>query len=151
MVALLAALGRDARVRAFVAKLLLAFVPAAVVGVLLHDWIFTVLFGPLPVAAALAIGGVLLIVIDRPPVSERRTRVIEDVTWGQALAIGCAQVAALWPGMSRSGATSIGGLLAGLSRSAALEFSFFLAIPTLGAASVFALWQSRHVLAVADL
>jgi undecaprenyl-diphosphatase len=118
---------------------------------LFHRWIVTVLFGPLPVAAALAIGGVLLIVIDRPSMGEGRTLELEDVTWRQALAIGCVQVAALWPGMSRSGATIIGGLLAGLSRSAALEFSFFLAIPTLGAASLFALWGSRDALAVADL
>jgi undecaprenyl-diphosphatase len=65
--------------------------------------------------------------------------------------VGCAQVASLWPGFSRSGATIIGGLVAGLSRSTALEFSFFLAIPTLGAASVFALWEARHELVTADL
>lgn len=151
LVALARALGRDARARAFVAKVLLAFVPAALVGAWLHRSIVTLLFGPLPVATALALGGVLLIVIDRPSPGGDRTPVLEDVTWRQALAIGCVQVAALWPGMSRSGATIIGGLLAGLSRGAALEFSFFLAIPTLGAASLFALWQARHELAVADL
>jgi undecaprenyl-diphosphatase len=73
------------------------------------------------------------------------------VSFSQAFVIGCAQVASLWPGVSRSGATIIGALLAGLSRAAALEFSFFLAIPTLGAASLYALWDARHDLVAADL
>lgn len=145
-----AALPHDAGARAFVAKVMLAFVPAAVAGLLLHRWIVRVLFGPLPVAAALALGGVLLIAIDRPRDRPAVTLTLEQVTWAQALAIGCVQVASLWPGMSRAGATIIGGLLAGLSRRAALEFSFFLAMPTLGAASVFALWQARALLAAAD-
>jgi undecaprenyl-diphosphatase len=148
--AIAAALPHDAAARAFVAKVMLAFVPAAVAGLLFHRWIVRVLFGPLPVAAALALGGVLLITIDRPRARPAGTLAAEQVTWAQALMIGCIQVAALWPGMSRAGATIIGGLLAGLSRSAALEFSFFLAMPTLGAASVFALWQARTLLAAAD-
>ena len=149
--AIAAALPYDAGARAFAAKVMLAFVPAAVAGLLFHRWIVRVLFGPLPVAAALALGGVLLIAIDRPRDRPAVTLVLEQVTWGQALAIGCVQVASLWPGMSRAGATIIGGLLAGLSRSAALEFSFFLAMPTLGAASVFALWQARALLEAADV
>ncbi len=148
---LAAGMRREPRARAFAAKVLLAFLPAAVVGLLLHDWIEQVLFGSLPVAAALAVGGVLLLVIDRPDRREAETRTIDDVSWRQAFLIGCAQVASLWPGMSRSGATIIGGLLAGLTRAAALEFSFFLAIPTLGAASVFALWKARHALTAADV
>jgi undecaprenyl-diphosphatase len=150
LLAVAAALPREAAARAFAARILLAFVPAAVVGLLLHDWIVRVLFGPLPVAAALAAGGAALVAIDRPGARAARTESIEDVGWSQALVIGCVQVAALWPGMSRSGATIIGGLLAGLSRTAALEFSFFLAIPTLGAASLFALWSNREVLEAGD-
>jgi len=135
----------------FVGKLFVAFLPAAVVGLLFHHWIVRVLFGPLPVAAGLAAGGVLLLAIDRPSRPAARTTTIDAVTWMQAFLVGCAQVASLWPGVSRSGATIIGALLAGLSRSAALEFSFFLAIPTLGAASLFALWEARHDLASADV
>ena len=142
---------RDPKAQAFVGKVLLAFVPSAVVGLLAHKWIVRVLFGPLPVAVGLAVGGVLLLVIDRPGRPPGRTTSVDDVTWGQAFLVGCAQVASLWPGMSRSGSTIIGALLAGLVRSTALEFSFFLAIPTLGAASVYALWEARHDLVAADL
>lgn len=142
---------REPRAQAFIGKLVLAFLPAAVVGLLLHKWIKTVLFGPLPVAGALAVGGILLLAIDRPNRPAPRSLVVDDITWGQAFLVGCAQVASLWPGFSRSGATIMGGLLAGLSRAAALEFSFFLALPTLGAASVFALVEARHELVAADV
>ena len=151
LLGLTTALPRDPRAQAFAAKIAIAFVPAAVVGLLVHGWIVDVLFGPLPVAAALAFGGVALIVIDRPDRPPAHTLDIEEVSWGQAFAIGCAQIASLWPGMSRSGATIVGGLIAGLSRPAALEFSFFLAIPTLGAASLFALWHVRGSLDRADV
>lgn len=151
LLGLLRALPRDPEARAFAAKVLLAFVPAAVVGLLAHERIVALLFGPLPVAAALAVGGLALIAIDRPGRKPPATEHMEAVGWGQAFAIGCVQVLALWPGISRSGATILGGLLAGLSRTAALEFSFFLAIPTLGAASVFALWKDRALLHAADV
>ncbi len=151
LVAIVTALPRSAAARALVAKLLLAFLPAAVVGLLFHHWIKEMLFAPLPVAVALAVGGVAIVSIDRPRSLTPMTHVVDDVTWRQALMIGCVQVLALWPGMSRSGATIIGGLLAGLSRTAALEFSFLLALPTLGAASVFALWEARHALTAADV
>lgn len=142
---------RESRAQVFIGKLFVAFLPAAVVGLLFHHWIVRVLFGPLPVAAGLAAGGVLLLAIDRPTRPAARTTTIDDVTWSQAFLVGCAQVASLWPGVSRSGATIIGALVTGLSRSAALEFSFFLAIPTLGAASVFALWEARHDLVAVDV
>jgi undecaprenyl-diphosphatase len=151
LLAIASRLGSDPGARAFVGKIFVAFLPAAVVGLLLHHWITRVLFGPLPVAAALAGGGALLIAIDRPGRDPGGAGTLEDVSWSQALTVGLVQVAALWPGMSRSGATVIGGLLAGLSRRVALEFSFFLAIPTLGAASVFALWEARKVLAARDV
>ncbi len=151
LLAIVTRLPSDARAREFVAKVLAAFVPAAVVGLLFHHWITRVLFGPLPVAAALAVGGAFLIAIDRPGRTTPGTGGdVEDVTWTQAAVVGLVQIAALWPGMSRSGATIIGGLLAGLTRRVALEFSFFLAIPTLGAASLFALWEARHALDASD-
>lgn len=142
---------REPAAQAFVGKLLVAFLPAAIVGLLFHHWIVRVLFGPVPVAVGLAAGGVVLLLVDGPNRPVGRTTSVDDVTWGQAFFIGCAQAAALWPGVSRSGATIIGALVAGLARPAALEFSFFLAIPTLGAASVFALLEARHVLATADV
>src|SRR5947209_1569168 len=89
LLTLVAALPRDHHARAFVAKIALAFFPAAVVGLLLHDWIVDVLFGPLPVAAALAFGGALLIAIDRPERAAAITRDMEQVSWGQAFGIGC--------------------------------------------------------------
>lgn len=150
LLGLAAALGSDERARNFVAKIALAFVPAAVIGLAFHDWIVAVLFAPLPIAVALAVGGIAFLIVDGPGTRPVETEALEAVTWRQAFLIGVAQVAALWPGISRSGSTILGGLAVGLSRSAALEFSFFLAIPTLGAASVFALWESRDHLAAAD-
>jgi undecaprenyl-diphosphatase len=150
LLAIARALPADAAARAFAGKVFVAFLPAALAGLVLHRWIVRVLFGPLPVAIALAVGGALLILIDRPGRDRRDGRTVDEVTWRQALIVGVVQVAALWPGMSRSGATIIGGLIAGLSRSTALEFSFFLAIPTLGAASLFALWESRTILSGHD-
>jgi undecaprenyl-diphosphatase len=150
LLAIATRLSDDAGARAFVGKVLIAFVPAAIVGLLFHHWIVRVLFGPLPVAAALAVGGALLVAIDRPGRERHDGGTLESVTWTQALVVGLVQITALWPGTSRSGATIIGGLLAGLSRRVALEFSFFLAIPTLGAASVFALWEARKVLDASD-
>jgi len=82
---------------------------------------------------------------------ELGTARMEDVSWRQALAVGCAQVAALFPGFSRSAATILGGLLVGMSRSVATEFSFYLAIPTLGAASLYSLLKALPVLGAADI
>lgn len=146
----LVALAADARgrpaARAFVGKVLLAFVPAAAVGLLAHRWIERVLFTPGFVAAMLAVGGVALIAIDRPERSEGLAD-LERMSWGQALAIGFGQALALLPGMSRSASTILAGLLVGLDRRAATDFSFLLALPTLYAASLYALWNARASLA----
>jgi len=124
--------------RAFGMKILLAFLPAAVVGGLIHDFISDRLFGPLPVAAALITGAILIFVVERfhPPM---RTHHADDISWRQALLIGVAQCFAMWPGFSRSAATILGGLTVGLDRRAAVEFSFFLAIPTMFAATTYSL------------
>jgi len=108
----------------------IAFLPAAVLGFLLDDFIEAHLLSPVPVAIALVVGGLILLVIERKP---RTPAVYEvhDIDWKRALAIGFFQCLAMLPGTSRSGATIVGGMLLGASRSAAAEFSFFLAVPTM--------------------
>jgi undecaprenyl-diphosphatase len=150
----LLAVGRDARhsaeARAFVLRLFVAFVPAAVAALALHDWISEHLFGPRTVALALIVGAVLIFVVEAAPLRVR-TDVAERTGWAQAAGIGLAQCLALWPGFSRSGATILGGMCCGLSRRAATEFSFLLAIPTLGAATVYDLAKNAGHLAPGDL
>lgn len=129
----------------FILRVLMAFLPAAVVGLLAHDWIEANLFRPGTVAVSLILGGILILLLDGPG---RRGGLanFQDVTLGQALGIGCGQVLSLMPGVSRAGATILTGLVVGLDRRAATEFSFFLALPTMYAACLFALWKSRHEL-----
>src|SRR5215472_5512188 len=134
---------RQAAARLFLLKILIAFVPAAVVGLVAHHWIEDHLFVPGFVATTLLVGGVLILIIDGP----RRGGGLVDLdrmSFGQAIAIGAGQVLSLLPGVSRSGATIIAGLLTGMQRRAATEFSFFLALPTMYAACLFALWKARH-------
>jgi len=129
--------------------LLVAFVPAALTGLLLGKTIKRLLFGPLPVAAALAVGGIVMIVVERV----RKTRKVEGlvgtehVTLKRAFLIGCGQCFALWPGMSRSMSTIVAGQLSGLSTATAAEFSFLLSVPTLGAATLYEIYKGRHELA----
>jgi undecaprenyl-diphosphatase len=136
-------LGRDDDSRRFVLNLLLAFLPAAVVGGLLHGFIKQVLFSPLVVAIALIVGGIAILLVERLAPAPR-VHHIEGISPGLALKIGLAQTLALIPGVSRSGATIMGGMACGLSRQAATEFSFFLAIPVMFAATAYDLaknWQ----------
>jgi undecaprenyl-diphosphatase len=123
-------------------NLVVAFVPAAVLGLAAGGLIKQYLFKPVPVALAFIIGGVIILLVDR---GNRPARVqsTQAMTWLDALKVGCAQCFALIPGTSRSGATIIGGMLFGLSRPAATEFSFFLAVPTLIAAGAYDSWQNR--------
>ena len=125
-------------VRRFWLNIVLAFVPAAAVGLLLGDYIERVLFSPQVVAVSLIVGGVVLWVVEAIP---RRpvTHEASHITVRQALIVGLAQLAALVPGVSRSGATIVGGMLSGLDRPAATGFSFYLAIPTLGVATLYSL------------
>lgn len=134
----------------FIANLIVAFIPAAVLGLLFGSAIKSHLFYPVPVAIALVVGGVVILWVER---RKMRVRVesVDDMTWRDALKIGLAQSFALIPGTSRSGATIIGGMLFGLSRRAATEFSFFLAVPTLIAAGVYDLFKNRHLLDASDL
>jgi undecaprenyl-diphosphatase len=129
--------------RRFLLHVLIAFLPAAVVGLLAHRWIEEHLFSVGTVATSLIVGGVLIFVIDGPGRRGSVSRVT-DVTLPQAVSVGLGQVLSLIPGVSRAGATILTGLVVGLERRAATEFSFFLALPTLYAACLFTLWKSRH-------
>lgn len=131
-------------------NLIVAFIPAAVLGLLFGGYIKQFLFSPVPVALAFIVGGVIILLVDR---GNRVARVesTRAMTWKDALKVGLAQCFALIPGTSRSGATIIGGMLFGLSRPAATEFSFFLAVPTLVAAGGYDLWRQRSLFSFDDL
>lgn len=137
-------LGRDAAGRRLFINLVIAFLPAAVLGLLLDDWIEARLFYAVPVLMALALGGVYMMLVDRWRARRREeegepARQITDLTWKQALMIGLFQVVAMWPGTSRSMMTITGGVFAGLRPREAAEFSFLLGLPTLGGACVYKL------------
>lgn len=132
--------------RRFWLGVLLAFLPAALVGFLLGDLISQYLFKPTVVASSLIVGGVVMWLVEsRPQRSEAVS--VEQVRPMQALTIGVIQLLALVPGVSRSASTIIGGMLTGLSRPAATEFSFYLSMPTLGAASLYSLLKHRDEVA----
>lgn len=139
----------DPRSRRFAKAVILAFLPAAVVGVFAHDFIKAVLFSPLVVSVALIVGGVILVLVERF-VPKPRIHEVEDFSAGLALKIGCYQVLSMIPGVSRAGATIVGALLLGVDRRAAAEFSFFLAIPTMLGASALDLFKSRDLLTMND-
>jgi len=145
----LAGLAGDPAARRFAANLVVAFLPAAVLGLAFGSVIKAHLFHAVPVAAAFIVGGLIILWVERLP---RRTTVesVDDMTWQDALKVGLAQSLALIPGTSRSGATIIGGMLFGLSRRAATEFSFFLAVPTLIAAGAYDLYKHRALLNSGD-
>jgi len=134
-------LGKNPAGRALLIKLFVAFLPAAVLGLLFDDLIETHLFHPTPVIAALALGGVWMIVLGRGARRETDDSVDElaALPLRTAFFIGCFQVVAMWPGTSRSMMTIAGGTLLGLSPKRAAEFSFLLGLPTLGGACVYKL------------
>ncbi len=152
--AVLAGLTSDPKQQKFVINLIVAFLPAAILGLLFSKKIKEYLFAPVPVALAFIVGGFVILWVEnrnkeRPAAA--RIESVDDMSVMDAFKIGCAQAFALIPGTSRSGATIIGGMLFGLSRKAATEFSFFLAIPTLLAATVYSVYKERALLSVADL
>ena len=124
-------------------NLIVAFMPAAVLGLLFGGWIKARLFHAVPVAIAFIVGALVIFWVEGRRVSRVRVENTRDMTWLDALKIGFAQCFALIPGTSRSGATIIGGMLFGLSRKAATEFSFFLAVPTLVAAGLYDFYKHR--------
>ena len=135
----------DPGARRFTAAVVLAFLPAAVIGVFAHGFIKRVLFSPWVVCVALILGGIAILLIERV----RRVPVHHDIERFPprlALGIGACQVLAMVPGVSRSGSTIMGALLLGVDRRAATLFSFFLAIPTMMGATVYDLWKNRDTL-----
>lgn len=134
----------------FVKNLLIAFLPAAILGFLFHKKIEHYLFSPITVAIALILGGLAILLIEKNSLKPNTTH-IDDISPKQALQIGLAQALALFPGVSRSGATILGGMIFGLSRTIATEFSFFLAIPIMLGATALDLLKGRHLLSTADL
>jgi undecaprenyl-diphosphatase len=133
----------DSGARRFVLAVLVAFLPAAVLGALLHDFIKEVLFTPWVVVVSLIVGGVLILVLER--IAPRaRYRTVEGLPMTTALGIGFCQCLAMIPGVSRSGATILGGEMLGVDRRTATEFTFYLAIPTMLGATVLDLWKARH-------
>ena len=144
---------RDIAAKRFVVNLLVAFLPAVVLGLAFGKAIKAHLFKPIPVALAFIIGAFIIIWIEKRQRRIMYSRVdsVDDMSVMDALKVGLAQCFALIPGTSRSGATIIGAMAFGLSRRAATEFSFFLAIPTLFGATVYSLYKERALLSAADL
>jgi undecaprenyl-diphosphatase len=146
-------LARSARVdvgsRRLITNLCIAFLPAALVGFLAHEWIKARLFNPTVVAAALIAGGVIILLIERWA-PRPRVHELTQMPSGTAFGIGVAQVLSLIPGTSRSGATIMGGYVLGLSRVAATEFSFFLAVPVMLVATIYDLLKSSDTLTPDD-
>lgn len=141
-------LGKDPDGLALFVRIVVAFLPAAVLGVLLEPIIDAHLFRPAPVIAALALGGVWMIALGRghrrkaAPVEEEGVDALATMPLKTAFFIGCFQVVAMWPGTSRSMMTIAGGTLLGLAPRRAAEFSFLLGLPTLGGACVYKLWKN---------
>ena len=160
--ATVAGLGSDPVARRFALNVLIAFIPAVVLGLAFGKAVKEHLFHPVPVAMAFIVGGFVILWVEARQKrlygasdvqGSRRARVetIDDMGPLDALKVGLLQCLALIPGTSRSGATIIGGMVLGFSRKAATEFSFFLGIPTLMGAGAYALWKERAALHAGDI
>jgi len=149
--AVVAGLPSDRGAQRFALNLVVAFMPAAVLGLAFSRLIKAYLFHAIPVALAFIVGGFIILWVERFLRPRVRVENVDDMTWRDALKVGFAQAFALIPGTSRSGATIIGGMLFGLSRKAATEFSFFLAVPTLIAAGGYDFWKNRALFDSGDL
>jgi undecaprenyl-diphosphatase len=148
------ALPSERQAQRFALNVLIAFLPAVILGLLFGKAIKAHLFTPVVVASTFILGGIIILWAERRQASKpavTRIHAVEDMTPLDALKVGLAQCLAMIPGTSRSGATIIGGMLLGLSRKAATDFSFYLAIPTLIGAGVYSLYKERALLSLADL
>ena len=146
-------LANDPVQQRFAMNLFVAFLPAAIVGLLFQKQIKEFLFNPVSVAIALIVGALVIFAVERWYKGHGAPRVtsVDDMTWKDALKVGLAQCLSLIPGTSRSGATIMGGMLFGLSRQVATEFSFFLAVPIMFAATGYQLVKYRALLHGEDL
>ncbi len=150
LMAIARALPSDPAAQRFVLGVLIAFLPAAVVGVLAHGFIKTVLFeSPALICTTLVVGGILLLLLDRMPVRARYTTAMDFPVW-LCFVIGIFQCLAMVPGVSRSGATIAGALLMGTDKRSAAEFSFFLAMPTMAGAFAYDLYKNYALLSFDD-
>lgn len=145
----------DASIRRLWLNVIVAFIPAGMVGFFLNGWIKVNLVdtpsNSLIVAVALIAGGILFLLVERRPAEKPHAADLAEITLAQAMVVGIAQVTALVPGVSRSGASIIGGILCGLSRETATRFSFYLAIPTLGIATLYDLLTTLGQVNLSDL
>jgi len=139
----------DPQARRFALSVIVAFLPSAFAGVLLHGFIKDVLFSPpvapYVIATTLIIGGIIILTVERIAPKPRHFDA-DRLSLVKAFQIGLCQILAIIPGVSRSGATILGGELLGVERKAAAEFTFYLAVPTMLGASVFDLYQNREIL-----
>ncbi len=149
--ATLVALPTEREAQRFALNVLIAFLPAVLLGLLFGKAIKAHLFTPAVVATTFIVGGFIILWAERRPASAVRIETVEAMSWRDALKVGLVQCLAMVPGTSRSGATIIGGMLLGLSRKAATDFSFYLAIPTLVGAGAYSLLKERDQLAAADI
>lgn len=141
----------EPKVRRFVLGVLVAFLPAAIIGAIAHDFIKTVLFEtPKLICIMLILGGFVLLAVDRMKLTPKYTDIM-DFPLSLCLKIGFFQCLAMIPGTSRSGATIVGALLLGTDKRSAAEFSFFLAMPTMAGAFALDLFKNRNALSAADL
>jgi undecaprenyl-diphosphatase len=150
LLGLLVRLPSDPGARRFVTGVIVAFLPAAILGAMLHKYIKALFEKPLWVCVALILGGLVLLAVDYMRLKPRFER-IEDFPVPLALKIGLCQCLAMFPGVSRSGATIVGATLLGASKPAAAEFSFFLAMPTMAGAFAYDLYKNYKVLALDDV
>ena len=152
--ATLVALPTDKQAQQFALNVLIAFLPAVVLGLLFGKAIKANLFTPTVVASTFIIGGFIILWAEKRQANNpalARVDSVDTMSWKDALKVGLVQTLAMVPGTSRSGATIIGGMLLGLSRKAATDFSFFLAMPTLIGAGVYSLYKERALLSLADV
>ena len=136
---------RDAQGLKLLKNLLIAFMPSAVIGLMIHHWIEAHLFGFGPVTGALIVGGIIMILVERK-IGLKATKTLDNMTSKDALVVGTCQVFSMWPGVSRSMSTILGARVSGFSTVESAQFSFLLAIPTLVGATVLAIAKEGRVL-----